>query len=92
MREDGHVLKMALDFEVEGLRKKGRLVEEESMKVYLSSKWSVGVKKNCCWVGVNLASLTCWGCYHILNIGVSLLRSLKLHSSEFVFNETSNPE
>ena len=39
-REDGHVLRMTLDFEVEGQRKKGRLkrtskkqVEEESVKV-----------------------------------------------------------
>ena len=42
MREDGHVLKRALDFEVEGQRKKWRLsrtwkkqVEEGSMKVGL---------------------------------------------------------
>ena len=41
-REDGHVLRMALDFVVEGQRKKGRLkrtwrkqVEEESVKVGL---------------------------------------------------------
>ena len=41
-REDGHVLRRALDFEVEGQRKKGRLnrtwlkqVEEESVKVGL---------------------------------------------------------
>ena len=41
-REDGHVLRMALDFEVEGQRKEGRprriwkkLVEEESVKVGL---------------------------------------------------------
>ena len=30
-------------------------------------------KSDCCWVEVNLATLTCWGCYQILNIGVSLL-------------------
>ena len=42
MREDGHVLRRALDFEVEGQRKKGRLkrtwkrqVGEESVKVGL---------------------------------------------------------
>ena len=42
-REDGHVLRMALDFEVEGQRKRGRLnrtwmiqVEEESVKIGLS--------------------------------------------------------
>ena len=53
--EDGYVLRMALDFEVEGQRKKGRQkrtwkkqVEEESVKVCLRmedalcrSKWSV---------------------------------------------------
>ena len=58
-REDGHVLRRALDFEVEGQRKKGRpkrtwkkQVEEESMKVVLRredaichSKWSFGVNK-----------------------------------------------
>ena len=56
-REDGHILRRAFDFEVEGQRKKGRVkrtwksqVEEESMKVGLrredalcQSKWSVGV-------------------------------------------------
>ena len=58
-REDGHVLRMALDVEVDVQRKKGRLkrtwkkqVEEESMKVGLrredtlcGSKWSVGVNQ-----------------------------------------------
>ena len=41
-REDGHILRMALDFEVVGQRKKGRLkrtwkkqVEEESVKAGL---------------------------------------------------------
>ena len=56
-REDGHVLRRALEFEVEGQRKKGRpkrtwknLVEEESVMVglrmenaFCRSKWSVGV-------------------------------------------------
>ena len=56
-REDGHVLRRALDFEVVGQRKKGRpkrtwkkQVEEESVKIGLRredglcrSKWSVGV-------------------------------------------------
>ena len=44
-RENGHVLRMALNFEVEGQRKKGRQkrtwkkqVEEESMKVDLRRK------------------------------------------------------
>ena len=57
-REDGHVLRRAIDFEVEGQRKKGRLkrtwnmVEEESAKISLRradalcrSKWSVGVNQ-----------------------------------------------
>ena len=58
-REDGHVLRRALDFEVEGQRKKERLMktwkkqaEEESVKVGLRredvlccSKWSVCVNK-----------------------------------------------
>ena len=58
-REDGHVIRRALDFEVEGQRKKGRpnrtwkkQVEEESVKVGLRkedalcrSKWSVGVNQ-----------------------------------------------
>ena len=57
-REDGHILR-ALDFEVAGQRKKGRLkrtwkkqVEEEGVKVGLRrksalcrSKWSVGVNQ-----------------------------------------------
>ena len=58
-REDGHDLRRALDFEVEGQRKKGRLkrtckkqADEESVKVSLRrevalcrSKWSVDVKQ-----------------------------------------------
>ena len=58
-REDGHILRRALDFEVEGQRKKGRLkrtwkkqVEKESIMVSLRrkdalcrSKLSVGVNK-----------------------------------------------
>ena len=27
-------------------------------------------KQDCCWVEVNLATLICWGCCMILNIGV----------------------
>ena len=63
-REDCHVLKRALDFEVECQRKKGRQkktlkkqVEVESMKVGLRredalccSKWSVGVNKIAAWL------------------------------------------
>ena len=58
-REDGNVLRRALDFEVEGQKKKVRLkktwkkqVEEESVKVGLRMedvlcrlKWSVGVNQ-----------------------------------------------
>ena len=58
-REDGHVLRRALDFEVEGKNKKGRLkmtwkkqVEEESAKAgwrredaLCRSRWSVFVNK-----------------------------------------------
>ena len=58
-REDGHFLRRALDFEVEGQRKKWRpkrtwkkQVEEESVKVCLRmedalcrSRWSVGVNQ-----------------------------------------------
>ena len=29
-------------------------------------------KSDYCWVEVNLVTLTCWGCYKISNIGVSL--------------------
>ena len=58
-REDGHVLRRDLDYEVGGQRKKGRpkrtwkkQAEEESVKIVLRrkdalccSKWSVGVNK-----------------------------------------------
>ena len=58
-REDGHVLRKALDVDVYGQRKKGRLkrtwkrqVKEESVKVGLRrvdalcrSKWRVGVNQ-----------------------------------------------
>ena len=57
-REDGHMLRRALGFEVEGKRKKRRpkrtkkSVEEESVKVGLrredalcQSRWSVGVNQ-----------------------------------------------
>ena len=58
-RVESHILRRALDFEVEGQRKKGRpkrtwkkQVEEESMKVGLRrkdalcrSKWSVGINR-----------------------------------------------
>ena len=109
-REDGHVLRRALDFDVEGQRKKGkrswnRQVEEESVKVGLwmedalfQSNLHVGINQiaawlrwiwspslvwdttrllldwgecghphlleilpDCCFVEVNLVTLTCWG-------------------------------
>ena len=58
-REDGHILRRALDIEVDGQRKKGRpkrtwkrQVVEESVKIGLrrenvlcQSEWSVGVDK-----------------------------------------------
>ena len=53
-REDGHVLRRALDFEAEGQRKKGRpkrtwkkQVEEESMKVGLRRKDALCQSKWC---------------------------------------------
>ena len=60
LREDGHILRRASDFDVEGQRKNGRLkrtlkkqAKEESVKVSLRkkdalcrSKWSVDVNKN----------------------------------------------
>ena len=66
---------------VQGQRTKGRQnrtwkkqVKEESVKVGLSredalcrSKWAVGDKDE-----VNLVTLTFWGYYHILDIGLSL--------------------
>ena len=62
-REDGHVLRRALVFEVEGQRKKERLkrtwkrqVEEESVKIGLRRdnslcrlKWCVGVNQIAAW-------------------------------------------
>ena len=57
-REDGHVLRMALDFEVEGQRKKGRpkrtwkkQVEDESVNVGTRRK-DPFCQPRCC-VGVN---------------------------------------
>ena len=68
-REDGHVLRRSLDIEVEFQRKKARpngmwkkQVEEESMKVGLHFVVQVECrhKQDCCWVEVNLATLTYW--------------------------------
>ena len=82
-REDGHVLSMAFDFEVEGQRKKGRpkrRAEEESVweawfekaRCTLLIKVEYWRKSDCCCVEVNLAILTCWGYYQPLNNGVPL--------------------
>ena len=84
-REDGHVLRRALYFQVEGEGKKWRpmrtrkkQVEEEGVTVGLRGEDSLcrskecWRKSDCCWVDVNLAALTCWGYYQILNIGLSL--------------------
>ena len=84
----GHILRRALNFEVEGQRKKGRpkrtwkrQVEEESVeesgwiekeRCTLPIKVECRCKQNCCWVEVNLATLTCWRYKQIVNIGVSL--------------------
>ena len=70
----------------DGQRKKGRLrrswrkeVEEEGVRIGLSSEdtlcrsmWSVRRRYDFCWVEVNLATITCWEYYQILDIGVSL--------------------
>ena len=64
VREDGHALRRALDFKVEGQRKiwkpewmRKKQVEEESVKVGVSredalyqSKWSVGVNQIANWL------------------------------------------
>ena len=63
-REDGHVLRRAFNFQVEGQRKKEwpkrtweKQVEEEGVKVGLRmedalcrSKWSVGVNQIAAWI------------------------------------------
>ena len=36
-------------------------------------------RQDCCWVEVNLATLTYWGCNQILNIGVSLSSEPNTH-------------
>ena len=70
-RDDGHVLRKALEFEVRGKRKRGRAkktwkmqVEKESKSVGLEKKdatnrarWRVGVREIA--AGVNPATLVC---------------------------------
>ena len=96
-RDGGLVLRKALDFEVESQREKGRLkrkwkkqVEDESVKVGLRKEnalyrsvecWR---KSDCCWVGVNLATSSCWGYYQTLNIDVSLSLNKKIFMSHLL--------
>ena len=86
-REDGHVLKRASYFEVEGQRKTGRpkrtwkrQVEEdgwnEKERCTLPFKVECRRKKDSCWFEVNLATLTYWGYNQILSIGVSLCTNI----------------
>ena len=96
LREDGHVLRKALEFEVEGQRKKGRpkmtwekagygrKCEDwlENGRCTLSVEGECWHKTDCCWVEVALATLTCWVYYRILNIDVSL----SLYGSVFLMN------
>ena len=81
--EDGDILRRALNFEVEGQSKKGRLkgtlkkqVGEEGVFEKGRFSWTIKVecwhKSDCCWAELNLATLTCWGYYQSLNTGVSL--------------------
>ena len=80
----GHVLRKALDFEVEGQRKKGRpkwtwkkaccgrkcdgWLGKE--RYILPFKVECWCKQDGCWLGVILAPLTYWGHCQIYNIGV----------------------
>ena len=57
-------------------------VEEKSKKVWfekerctLPIKVECRYKQDCCWDDVNLATLTYWGYYQILNIGISLIQT-----------------
>ena len=43
----------------------------EKVRCTLPFKVQYRRKSDCCWAEVNLAALTCWGYYQILNIGVS---------------------
>ena len=42
-------------------------------------------KSDCCWLEANLATLTCWGYYQILNIGVSVESECWLLCSGMIF-------
>ena len=73
VEENCHVLRKALYLEVEGERKKRRpkrtwkkQVEEklfEKGRRTLPIEVECWCKSHCCWVEVNLATLTCWGHY-----------------------------
>ena len=73
-REDYHVLRRAIDFEVRGQRKNGRTWKKagcgrkcegwfEKGRCTLPIKVDCRRKQDYCWVGVNLAMLICWGYY-----------------------------
>ena len=81
-REDGHVLRRAFDYEVEGEWKKGRprrmwkkQVEGESVKVGLRREDALCRSKWGCWH--NLVTLTCRGYYQIV-AGLRLIWSPSL--------------
>ena len=76
-REDGYLLRRALDFEADGQRKKGRSkstwkrqVKKKEKKCedwFEKGRYNLPIKMEC-WhksdsyrVDVNLATLTCWG-------------------------------
>ena len=87
-RENGHALRRALDFwskeereAKEDMKKTGRRRKCEGWfengRCTLPFKVECWRKSDCCWVEVNLDTLTCWGYYGILNIGVSF--SIHVH-------------
>ena len=47
-------------------------------------------KQDCCWVEVNMATLTYWGYYQILNIGVSLSLSQREQNQSFTSDSLPN--
>ena len=103
-REDGHVLRRTLEFEVEGHRKKGRLrrtwkkqIEEERCEGWfekgictLTIILECWCYSDCCWVEVNLATLTCWGYYQNLNIDVSLSVPCQPYRTSLVTGKSSS--
>ena len=74
VRQYGHVVRRALDFEIESEREAKEDMEKagwgrkyegwfEKGRCTLPIKVECRCKQDCCWVEVNLATLTCWGCY-----------------------------